>query len=198
MKDPQMKKTLSKIISAEKSKSIHQILTKEQILAVIQKVAKNHRKKAFGIWGPNDIEHEVYIIAQKILPDFNTKFIKKNKSAEQALENWLNSSISKRLINFHRDKFVGNPKKFKSARGLKLHQRKFNLSYPLDLTEVAEDNLVNFFDTFDDFEAKDRFLAGLNEAEIDIVESYLSGEKLSSYYKNIFIRIIVRFATNDE
>lgn len=167
-------------------------MTQETILAIIRKVAKNHRNKAFDIYEETDIENEVFLIAHKILPDFNTNLIG-TKTPEQALENWLNSSISKRLINFHRDKFVGNPNKFKSERGLKLHQRKFNLLYPLNIEEISEDQLFDTLSNNDNFELRDKFFAQLDEISFDLIESYLSGEILSNHYKEVLLKILQDF-----
>lgn len=171
-------------------------LTVQDVQDVIAKVAKNHRDKYFDIYDAEDIEHEVWLICYNILPKFEQSR-SKEQSPKKALEHWLNSCVSKRLINFHRDKFVSRPKEFKSDRGVKLYQQKFNLAYPLGLDDVPETCFEKTLE-FYILEKENSILPLLSEELIEILESYLSGEVLRPYYKNKLIQAIKELVNGRE
>lgn len=157
------------------------------VYRIFDKVAKNHRNKAFGIYDEDDIEQEVWLICGAVIHLFKPSR-RKIKNMESALENWLNSVVSNRLINFHRDKFVGKPKPFKSDRGQRLFQQKFNLAYPLNIEDIPEDALDVEHCLMDE---DGKLITGdLHEYIIDILEAYLSGEIIKPYYRNMMFQAI--------
>ena len=152
-------------------------ISKEEVYEVIGGVARNHRNKAFGIYTPEDIEQEVWIIALSKLDDFAVKRGTVT-DPKKALEHWLNRVIANALSNLKRDKFI-NPAG--RAPGPNL-QKKLNLLFPLPLTEsiqlsgtqIAEAQLSEYWDLI---------LKSIDDHMFHVLESILSGEKVSLYYR---------------
>ena len=157
-------------------------MTNTEINEVIQKVAKNHRDKAFGSYTPEDIEHEVWLIALNKIELFKPN---KGKVVDEkkALERWLNVVISNRLKNLYRDEYVVPQRLHKDNKN--------NLLKPLDITSIGDrsDN-IELIEIVQNKELWNYVLQNISDSEIEILDGLLSGELINSYYKNkIFIKI---------
>lgn len=138
---------------------------------VIQKVAENHRNKSFDIYSSADIEQEVWIIALKKLPEFD---IDKCKYAdiEKSFEHWLNTVVSNRLKNLHRDEFV--IKKRNKNKEMVATISISGTDFDLDQLFEHNHNSIDFWDLVNKYFTEDDF---------DVLESILSNENINSYYK---------------
>lgn len=158
-------------------------LTKVEISEVIQKVAKNHKNKRFGPYTEDDIEQEVWIIALNKLPEFVPER-GKHKDLKQALENWLNTVISRRLANFYRDKHLVPQKLLKSDKNNSQTQKRKNLMNPLDIDDISDDCVRFQSQDILENECWQIILDNLNEEMLDALDALLSGQPIGSYYKN--------------
>jgi hypothetical protein len=158
-------------------------LTKDEIIEVVDKVAKNHRNKSFGPYTEEDIEQEVWIIALSKLPEFVPER-GKHKNLRQSLENWLNTVVARRLANFYRDKWVVPQRKLKSDKSGAQHKKRINLMHPLDIEEISEDNASLGPSDILESEYWKIVLENLDEDLIDILDAMLSGQTVNCYYRN--------------
>ena len=165
-------------------------MTQEQIYQVIQKVAKNHRNKSFGYFTEEDIEQEAWIIALKKLPQFEEQK-GKHKDVAKSLEHWLNKVVSSRLKNLYRDEFIVPQR---------LHTDKSNnLVSPMNFDDVGErQDLSDFFSVLENKELWEFIIKELNDYDIDILDSILSGENIGSYYKSKIVNKIKKILKNYE
>lgn len=149
-------------------------LSTENIYSIIGKVAKNHKDKFFDIYESEDIEQEVWVIALNKLAEFRPDRRRVDNMAS-ALENWLNVIISRRLNNLHRDKYLVKQKQLKKANA-SITSLDVGLVDKMDLCNCVEDIIYNEF--------WHNVISQLSEDSLIILESLMSGEKLSGYYKN--------------
>lgn len=138
---------------------------------VITKVAANHRNKGFDIYSAQDIEQEVWIIALKQIGEFDLKKCK-CKDIRQSLEHWLNTIVSRRLINLHRDEFLIK----KRNKNKELVPTLSISSANIDIDELIEHN-------YDNIDFWDIINQHLTPDELDVLDSVLSNENINSYYK---------------
>jgi hypothetical protein len=150
-------------------------LSQNDIYDVIDKVAKNHRNKSFSCYTTDDIEQQVWVIALEKLDEFDQSRCKES-NVKKALEHWLNTVISNRLSNFYRDKYLVLCKISKHLNN--------NINSPLSL----DSKMVKLNNGLIDLEilkneSWEIILSSLDDIYNDILESILSGETVSSYYK---------------
>lgn len=153
-------------------------LTQEEILEVGEKVARNHSHKVFGYYTNDDIHQEVWIIILDRLNDFDaSKVVTTN--IKKGLENFLNSVVSKRLINLYRDKYLV-PQRHKTD-----HPGRYGTSHmPNEITDDVEEKTVHSFDwTTMDKELLEYVIEQLTPADVKILEAILNGENISPYYR---------------
>ena len=144
-------------------------MTEQEIYEVIAKVAKNHRAKKFGSYSSEDIEQEVWIIALEKMPDFELDKVLV-KDPQKKLEHWLNTVVSNRLKNFYRDKHVV-PSKYSKT-----------ITSPNPLSIVNEERTIEELKTQKP-EQWEVVLRNLNELDIEVLDAWFSGERITSYYK---------------
>lgn len=157
-------------------------LTKEEILEVIHKVALNHQAKKFDYHTEEDIYQEVWVICWSKMEEFNPDRGTTTKQA-QALENWLNRVVATRLANFYRDNFGVKHRKLKCDKSETEHQKRINLSHPIDLSFASEvsqllPHSVNYTE-----ELWQYILSCADKHISELLQSILSGEHLNSYYR---------------
>lgn len=159
-------------------------LSNQDIIDVIQKVAKNHRNKRFGCYTEEDIEQEVWVIVQNRISDFDLKKCKVT-DPKSALERWLNTVVSRRLVNFHRDNYLVPQRTLKSDKGDGEVQKRHSLMHPTALSDVG-DKLLTVFSSESVLENEcwELVVKNLNPDLSDILESILSGEVVNGYYRN--------------
>jgi len=153
-------------------------LNREQILAVIKRVAENHKRKTFDIHDEEDISQQVHQIALIALPKYHyTK--SKNKDPEKAFESWLNALISNRLTNFYRDRFGVKHKPRKKDTEFD-KQKRVNLHHPIDLSSMDIPDPLNHHEDEEFFEY---LLKEMDMTFIELMFSCMSGENVGSYYR---------------
>lgn len=144
----------------------------ELLYKVITKIAANHKNKDFDIYTKKDIEQQVWVIALKMIHQFNPKKAKYD-DLEKSLEHWLNIVISSRLKNLYRNEYTTKyrDKNKKSINSSCLHS-------------VDTNQLFVLIDSDDSFEILDILLKEMSELDFEIFEALLSNEYIPSYYKN--------------
>jgi hypothetical protein len=158
-------------------------LSEEKIYAIIAKVAKNHRNKNFEIYSSLDIEQEVWVIALKVIDEFDgTK--SKHKDLAKGFEHWLNKVIANRLNNLHRDKYL-----------IKKRNKNKEVIGTVSIHSIAE--IDQMIDTnYDNIDFWDAINKHLTPEDLDILDSVLSNESINSYYK-IKLRNKLRMCCKD-
>lgn len=174
-------------------------LTKNEIYEVITKVAANHENKHFGPYTKEDIRQECWIIALNKLPEFEVSK-RKNHDIKNALENWLNTIMSRRLANFFRDKFVVPMQIKKKDSHPSLYNEKKSLFFPSPLEESSSIINYDYLSSNDDF--LKALVAYLDPHQVDILDAILSGENVNLYYKTKLLNAVKLFTkeyygTND-
>jgi hypothetical protein len=166
-------------------------LTESQTIEVLTKVAKNNRNRAFGSYAEEDIEQEAWIIALKVLKDFKPKRAT-TENLPQALENWLNTVVSRRLKNLYRDKYVVPQKVSKSDSGVDVAKFRNNLMHPVHIGEIDENTILGNAEYLTNGENLflDMLVEKLDFYLFDVLETILSGECVNCYYKNKLFVII--------
>lgn len=160
---------------------INEILNKTQIFEIIEKVALNHKNKTFNYYTTEDIYQIVWTIALEKLSDFNINKTLEKKP-EKALEHWLNTIISNRLSNLYRDEYVV-PKQLKFGKNT-------NVIDPISIHDIEYNAVENISSIhLENKELWNDVLNDLTEMELIVLESLLSGENITSYYK---IKLIKR------
>lgn len=160
-------------------------LTKEQVEAIIAKVALNHKNKIFGSYTARDIEQEVWVIALSKLGDFN--FVRSTvDDPAKALEHWLNRIVTNALSNFKRDKFINKQKHIDD----KTYKKKLNVLCPIEINELLPDSKWSILDNLSLNEYWDLILKDMSDELFDVLEALLNNEKINCYYKNKLIRYI--------
>lgn len=165
-----------------------------RVVAICDKVAKNHQSKKFESHTEEDIYQQAWVIILEKIDEFNDKKIKDNNNIEQALENFLNSVVSNRLSNFHRDNYVVKIRKRKSDTKAE-HDKRISLSHPTNISEVQEKEDSSEHTFLYDEHIKTIF-PKLSDESFDVLECILSGENVARYYKQKLIQEIK--ALNEE
>lgn len=148
-------------------------LTREQVERVIEKVARNHQHKAFDCYTYDDIYQQVWEIALEIMGKFDIDR-KKVKNPESAFEHWLNAVISNRLRNFYRDKFT-------------VPKKNLNITYGEAALDSRAVNLEHLLSS----DVLDKIIENLSAEGVDILDSVMSGEVISNYYRQKLIDEII-------
>lgn len=166
-------------------------LEEGDIINIINKVAKNHSAKAFSYYTEEDIEQEVWIITLKALKGFKPKRAKAD-GVGQALENWLNIVVSRRLKNFYRDNYVVPQKRLNSDKSEFTSQKRKFLMHPISLGEADENNFLGAKSELiiEDNKFLELLVKELDFFLYDTLETILSGESINCYYKNKLYQII--------
>ena len=161
---------------------VNEVLSKKDIYSIIERAALNHKDETFNYYTTEDIYQIVWTIALEKLSDFN--FDKAlEKKPEKALEHWLNSVISNRLSNLYRDEYVV-PKQLKFGKNT-------NVIDPISIHEIEFNILDNMITVrLENKELWEHILNNLTEYELYILDSLLSGENITSYYKIKFVKRI--------
>ncbi len=152
---------------------------------VIARVADNHKHKTFDVHDQDDIIQQVWLIALSIIDDFEPS---KGKvvDVKKSLEHWLNASISNRLSNFYRDKYLVPQRMMPNKSDVKPH----NLLSALDIDIVRDTIKFNCNAKSMENEIWCAIFTGLDPVNLDILESLMSGEIINCYYKNKLISSI--------
>lgn len=158
-------------------------LSEDQIIKIINKVANNHRMKCFSFYTQEDIFQEVWIIVLDRIKEFDiTKC--KQENLEKSLEHFLNNVVSRRLSNFYRDNYVVPQKQLKSDQSDHHRVMRVNLMHPLNISNITENLLGSMCDILIDKECFNYIVSSMSDEYIDILDTILSTESISSYYKN--------------
>lgn len=159
-------------------------LTEQEQIEVIQKVVGNHRNKDFGIYSPEDIEQEAWVIVLSKIDEF-VPLRGTQKDIKKSLEHWLNPVVSNRLKNHFRDKFLVPQGMIKGKR----EKIPNNLMSALDLAFAYEDKSTIFFEDMD-LDIWDTIVRDLDPALSDVLDAVLSGEVIGCYHKTKLFRKI--------
>lgn len=166
-------------------------LTKTEIYEIITKVATNHENKYFGFYTKEDINHECWLIALNKLPEFEVSK-RKNQDIKGALENWLNTILSRRLANFFRDKFVVPTQIKKKESHPSVYNQKKSLFFPSPLEESS--SIINYDYLSNNNDFLKALVINLDPYQVDILDAILSGETVNLYYKNKLFNAVKLFA----
>lgn len=151
-------------------------LSKEDVYSIIDKVAKNHQRKTFNYYTTEDMYGIVWEIALEKISDFDLKKSKNLTDVKKSLEHWLNCIIANKLTNLYRDEYL-------VRRGLR-SGKTTNAIDPLSLYDVE----VNLEDTdimtfINDKDLWNKICYQLDEMDLEIIETLMSGESIASYYR---------------
>jgi len=151
---------------------------------VISKVAQNHKNKAFAYYTEEDIYQEIWIMALEKLYKFKPNR-GKTKNIEKSLEHWLNAVISNQLKNLYRDKYIVPQR---------IHIGKNNrLLTPADVDSLSEyEEEIDLFSILENKELWHMIIDSLSDYDIEVLDSLLSGETVTSYYKNKVLKKIFK------
>jgi DNA-directed RNA polymerase specialized sigma24 family protein len=159
------------------------MLSEQEIAAIILKVAENHKNKTFANYTAEDIKQCVCLIAWEKLEDFDFSKARAGNEA-QALENWLNTVASNRLINLKRDKYLTPQKKRRTDKSEADLQKRVNLSHPLSINDLeGVDFLYNDIDCTETKELLEKVISELCDDDRDVLYALLAGEEINNYYK---------------
>jgi hypothetical protein len=163
---------------------ITDILSPKEVTEIIQKVAENHKHKTFGSFTSDDIYQQACLICTIKIQEFSIH--KQNtKKPKQALENFLNKVVSNRLKNFFRDNEGIHYKDYKSDKSSFDKQQRINLLNPIDVHVTNDRNLKHSFEeNFESLDLLEFIFKRLDEENIEILESVLSGDNINSYHKS--------------
>lgn len=170
------------------------VLSEEEILVIIDRVALKQSKKPHGIYGIDDLQQFSRMVCWTKLPQFD---FSRRKEAEipKALENWLSRVIKNRLINLHRDTSKDFDKPFKKdADEFQVNVRN-SLLKPISLSVVSSDAVVEDHD-FQNINYMRSITKCLDEEYIEILDCYLSGFSIPSYYRDKLLKKIKTIIEN--
>lgn len=179
MKDP-IKSFIKKINKNNKKK-----ISYEEVIDIIESIAKTHRAKKFGFMTEEDIESQVRLICIQQIKFFDiTK--ESDITHQKSLERWLNKIVKNRLKNFYRDHCLSVNKKHASAR----QSLSRSASSDPEKTQIVNDNAVqrsNIIDILEYEELREFVMSGLDEPMMEIYNACMNDEAVTSYYKNKLI-----------
>ena len=161
---------------------IYKFLSEEEVIEVIDNVARKQSTKPHGVHGIEDLRQHVKLLCWKVLPDFDPVKQKKKGNASQALENWLSRIAKNRLINLYRDTTGSINRKFKKDTEFTYQHRK-GLMEPIPIDKVTDEPTVAFEDTIDFKTNFEKIKNELSQENLDILDAVLSGEKIPAYYR---------------
>lgn len=158
------------------------LLSYEEVVEVIECVARTHRSKKFGFMTEDDIESQVRLICIQQLKLYE-KCKEKDKNPKKNLEKWLNKIAKNRLKNFYRDNCSSVNKKHAESRK-KLAKSANSLedtNISLDKNSVVNSNI---YSEVEYQELQEFVMSRLDGIHRDIYKACLSNEAVTSYYKN--------------
>lgn len=179
MKDPI--KTFIKNINKNKKDRI----SYEDVIEVIDLIAKTHRGKKFGFMTEEDIESQVRLICVQQIKFFDvTK--ESDVTHKKSLERWLNKIVKNRLKNFYRDHCLSVNKKHASSRQSLSRSAASDPdnSSPVDRNAVQKSNIL---ESIEYEELRDFVLLNLDDSQRQIYEACINDEAVTPYYKNKLI-----------
>jgi hypothetical protein len=174
--DP-IKSFLKKINKRGKEK-----ISYEDVVAIIEMIAKMHRGKKFGFMTEEDIESQVRLICIQQLRFFDAKK-EADVTHHKSLERWLNKIVKNRLKNFYRDHCLSVNEKHSSARQ-SLSRSACSLD---DQTHVADQNSIQRSTIQEDIEHAELQIfieQRLDESYMEIYKACINDEAVTPYYKN--------------
>lgn len=179
MKDP-IKSFIRKINKNNKKK-----ISYEEVISIIEDIAKTHRSKKFGFMTEEDIESQVRLICVQQIKFFDiTK--ESDITHQKSLERWLNKIVKNRLKNFYRDHCLSVNKKHASSR----QSLSRSASSDPDKAQIVNENVVqksNITDILEYEELRNFVLTNLDEPMMEIYNACMSDEAVTPYYKNKLI-----------
>ena len=159
-----------------------QPISYEDVVFIIDSIAKTHRSKKFGFMTEEDIESQVRLICVQQI-----KFFDPTKEADvthhKSLERWLNKIVKNRLKNFYRDHCLSVNEKHASARQ---SLSKSASSLP-DKNESIDENAIqrsNVHQEVEYIELRDMVISKLDDAHMEIYNACINDEAVTPYYKN--------------
>lgn len=168
-------------------------ISEKKLIEVIDKVANNHKNKAFAHFTQDDMKQIVWEIVLTKLKDFSMDK-SHTDNVEKALENWLNKVMSRQLINFYRNNFLvptqqnsreKNPARTASCTSLFAPA---NINNVLRNEDEHSESLCYRFS--EDIECWDFIVSRLDTYQLDVLDSLLSGEEVNPYYKSKLLKEI--------
>jgi hypothetical protein len=174
--DP-IKSFLKKINKKEKEK-----LSYDDVVNVIEMIAKMHRGKKFGFMTEEDIESQVRLICIQQLKFFDPKK-EADVTHNKSLERWLNKIVKNRLKNFYRDHCLSVNEKHSSAR----QSLSRSACSPDEQNHLINQNSIqksNIQDELEHAELQEFIEARLDESHMEIYTACLNDEAVTPYYKN--------------
>jgi len=157
-------------------------VTHQEVVDLIEKIAKTHMNKTFAYMTSDDIASQTRLICIQQL-----KFYEPERAAGwddiNSLERWLNRVVKNRLKNFYRDHCGSlNEKHQKARRSLSAKAKNRNEDmgdsfHPSTSKNETEDSVI--FNELRDFVE-----ARLTEESLEIYRACMSEEPVNSYYKN--------------
>lgn len=179
MKDP-IKSFIKKINKNNKKK-----ISYEEVISIIEDIARIHRSKKFGFMTEEDIESQVRLICVQQIKFFDiTK--ESDITHQKSLERWLNKIVKNRLKNFYRDHCLSVNKKHASSRQILSR----SASSDPDKAQIVNENVVqksNITDILEYEELRNFVLTNLDEPMMEIYNACMSDEAVTPYYKNKLI-----------
>jgi DNA-directed RNA polymerase specialized sigma24 family protein len=177
------KKSALAILAKKINKLSGEKLTEQDLIDAVNRVAKNHKKKAFAHFSAEDIMAEVWVI---ILSKLHTYDPLKGAGPDQinSFERWFNKVVYTKLINFYRDEY--------SSVNEAHRMNRMNLMNALDVDYIiSQDGLgdkysyeVDHTDDISLYELKDFVQARLSSNCLEIYQHCLDDENVSPYYKS--------------
>ena len=144
----------------------------DEVINIIEMIARTHRAKKFGFMTEDDIESQVRLICIQQL-----KFFDLSKEADvthhKSLERWLNKIVKNRLKNFYRDHCLSVNEKHSSARQ--------SLSRSFDSNSVQKSTV---YEDVEYEELKIFIIKNLDESYVEIYNACINDEAVTPYYKN--------------
>lgn len=190
MKDP-IKSFIKKINKNNKKK-----ISYEEVIDIIEAIAKTHRAKKFGFMTEEDIESQVRLICIQQIKFFDiTK--ESDITHQKSLERWLNKIVKNRLKNFYRDHCLSVNKKHASAR----QSLSRSASSDPEKTQIVNDNAVqrsNIIDILEYEELREFVMSGLDEPMMEIYNACMNDEAVTPYYKNKLIARVLDLIWNEK
>lgn len=154
----------------------------DEVINIIEMIARTHRAKKFGFMTEDDIESQVRLICIQQL-----KFFDLSKEADvthhKSLERWLNKIVKNRLKNFYRDHCLSVNEKHSSAR----QSLSRSASSLPDKNQSFDSNSVQKSTVYEDVEYEELkifIIKNLDESYVEIYNACINDEAVTPYYKN--------------
>jgi len=154
----------------------------DDVIGIIEMIAKMHRSKKFGFMTEEDIESQVRLICIQQLKFFDPKK-EADVTHQKSLERWLNKIVKNRLKNFYRDHCLSVNEKHASARQ--------SLSKSACSTEEknqsVDENSIQKSTTHEEVEhaeLQEYVIKNLDDSYLEIYYACINDEAVTPYYKN--------------